>query len=67
MKSQHSVKFRKYKPLQIYPPPPPPQGLARKIALKYKVKTVNLLPTIRPAQSVSKRKFPSVNYKALLK
>ena len=35
-----------------------------KVALKYKVeqsKTVNLLPTIRLAQSVLKRKFPSVD------
>ena len=43
----------------------PPEACTWKIALKYKVKqwakTVNLLPTIRLAQSSLKRKFPSVD------
>ena len=44
--------------------PPPPGPCTWKIALKYKVKqskTVNLLSTIRLAQSILKRKFPSVD------
>ena len=43
---------------------PPPGPCTWKIALKYKVKqskTVNLLSTIRLAQSILKRKFPSVD------
>ena len=50
---------------QIAPPNISPSGACtRKIALKYKVtqsKTVNLLPTIRLAQSICKRKFLSVD------
>ena len=52
---------------------PPPGGLYLEIALKYKVKQskVNFLPTIRLAQSILKRKFPSVHkpseYKPLQK
>ena len=48
-----------------------PGDLYLEISLKYKekqtkAKTVNLLPTIRLAQSILKRKFPSV-YKPLQK
>ena len=42
----------------------PPGAFNWKIILKYKVKqakTVNLLPTIRLAQSMMRRKFPSVD------
>ena len=43
----------------------PPGTCTWKIALKYRVKhskkNVNLLPTIRLTQSISKRKFPSVD------
>ena len=42
----------------------PPGGLYLEISLKYKVKqskTVIFLPTIRLAQSILKRKFPSVD------
>ena len=51
---------------QIAPPNiSPPGACAWKIALKYKVKQskngINLLKTIRLAQSISKRKFPSID------
>ena len=43
-----------------FPSTSPPGACTWKIAHKYKVKK-NLLPTIRLAQSISKRKFPSVD------
>ena len=51
-------------PSKYKPSPLPPGGCTRKIALKYKVKQskkVNLLLTIKLAQSILKRKFPSVD------
>ena len=53
-----------YKPLQIQAPPPGGGGLYLETALKYKVKqrkTENFLSRIRLAQSILKRKFPSVH------
>ena len=56
-------KIPKISPSKYSPPPPGGGGLSLEIALKYKIKerkTVNFLPRIRLAQSILKRKFPSV-------